>query len=216
VSGNDTVNQYVLIATSHDGSLSITAMQTNIRVVCNNTLTAALRNAQDKIKIRHTSNASTRLQEAMRVLKLINNNTQVNEDNYNKMKETVISQKTMFDYFGNVFFSVDEMKALQSGTQTNDVLSTRKQNILSGVLDFAQTGIGQSITMKGSDLTMWTAYNAITGYMTRKKYSSENDRANSMLFGSTAETIEYAGVLALEPAKIQTLSKVNFSNLNLN
>jgi phage/plasmid-like protein (TIGR03299 family) len=217
VSGNDIVNQYVLIATSHDGSLSITAMQTNIRVVCNNTLTAALQNAQDKIKIRHTSNAANRLGEAMRVLKLITTNTAANEDNYNKMKETIISQKTMFDYFGNVFFSNDEIKALQSGEQVKDVISKQKQKTIAGVLDFSQTGIGQSITMKGNDFTAWTAYNAITGYITHnKQFATNNDRANSMLFGSTADTIEYAGVLALEPAKIQSLAKLNFNNLNLN
>ncbi len=63
---------------------------------------------------------------------------------------------------------------------------------------------------------MWSAYNAVTGYVTRKKYSSASDRANSMLFGSAAETIEAAGVLALSPSKIQPLSRTNFSNLNLN
>lgn len=216
VGSNDIVNQYLLIAISHDGTLSITVMPTNVRVVCNNTLTAALKGAQDKIKIRHTANAGSKLSEAMKVLKLINNNTAVNEDNYNKMKETVISPETMFAYFGNVFFNQDEINAMQSGKGAKDVLSTRKENVLSEVLSFANTGIGQNMTLKGSDLTMWTAYNAVTGYMTRKKYSSANDRANSMLFGSAAETIEHAGVLALEPAKIQPVHKVNFSGLNLN
>ena len=216
VGSSDLVNQYILIATSHDGTLSITAMPTNVRVVCNNTLTAALSGAQDKIKIRHTVNASMRLTEAMKVLKLINNNTAANEDNYNAMAENVISKETMFNYFGNIFFSSEEIKALQSGQSAKETLSTRKQNIVSEVLHFATTGQGQSITMKGNDFTMWSAYNAVTGYITRKKYSSANDRANSMLFGSSAETIERAGVLALEPAHIKPLSKINLSGLNLN
>jgi phage/plasmid-like protein (TIGR03299 family) len=38
VGSNDQICQYLLIATSHDGSLSITVMPTNVRVVCNNTL----------------------------------------------------------------------------------------------------------------------------------------------------------------------------------
>lgn len=216
VGSEDAVKQFVLIATSHDGSLSITAMPTNVRVVCNNTLTAALRNSQDKIKIRHTSNASTRLSEAARVLKLMGNNTAANEDNYNEMATTVISKEDMFNYFGNVFCTPTEIKELQSGTRAKEVLSSRKQNILSEVLGFAMKGQGQALTMRGNDLTMWTAYNAVTGFVTRKKYTSASDRANSMLFGSAAETIEHAGVLALEPAKIQPLSKVNFNNLNLN
>lgn len=216
VGSNDTVKQYVLIANSHDGSLSITAMPTNIRVVCNNTLSAALRNAQDKIKIRHTSNAQYRLSEAAKVLKLITNNTAANEDNYNTMLQTVISKEEMFNYFGNVFCTQQEIKDLQTGKRTNDVLSTRKQNILSEVLQFAKVGQGQSVAMKGNDFTMWSAYNAVTGYITRKKYNNSSDRANSMLFGSAAETIETAGNLALAPAKIQSLHKINFNNLNLN
>lgn len=214
VGSNDTVKQYVLIANSHDGSLAITAMPTNVRVVCNNTLSAALRNSQDKIKIRHTVNAAYRLQEAAKVLKLISNNTAANEDNYNVMANTVISKEQMFNYFGNVFCTNEEIKELQKGNK--NIISSRKANILNEVLQFANRGQGQSIAMKGNDYTMWSAYNAVTGYVTRKKYSSASDRANSMLFGSAADTIEVAGTLALSPAKIQSLSKINFDNLNLN
>lgn len=215
VGSNDLINQYLLIATSHDGSLSITAMPTNVRVVCNNTLTAALHGSQEKIKIRHTVNASARLQEAAKILGLIKNNTAANEDNYNAMAQLLISKEDMFNYFGNVFCTPAEIKEMQKGTHAKEVLSTRKQNVLADVLNFAQTGTGQRETLKGSDLTMWTAYNAVTGYVTRKKYSSASDRANSMLFGSSAQLIHEAGVLALEPKAIQPLNKVNF-NTNLN
>jgi phage/plasmid-like protein (TIGR03299 family) len=216
VGSNDTVEQYVLIATSHDGSLSITAMPTNVRVVCNNTLTAALRGSQDKIKIRHTSNATARLSEAAKVLKLMSNNTAANEDNYNAMLDTVISKEDMFNYFGNIFCTPEEIKELQTGKRAAQVLSSRKQNVLAEVLNFANCGQGQDIAKAGNDFTMWGAYNAVTGSVTRKKYDSASSRANSMLFGSAAETIQTAGVLALSPAKIQPLHKVNFSNLNLN
>lgn len=214
VNGNDTVKQYVLIATSHDGSLAITAMPTNVRVVCNNTLTAALRNSQDKIKIRHTVNAQNRLSEAMRVLKLMSENTTINTDNYNEMAAKVISKAELINYIGNVFCTPDEIKELQKGNKA--IISTKKANILTDVLTFANNGQGQNIAMKGTDHTMWSAYNAVTGYVTRKKYSNASDRANSMLFGAAADTIQEAGVLALNPAKIQTLSKINFNDLNLN
>jgi len=215
VGSSDTVKQYVLIANSHDGSLAITAMPTNVRVVCNNTLSAALgQKSKDKIKIRHTVNADYRLSEAMKVIKLLSDNTSANEDNYNIMANTVISKEQMFNYFGNVFCTPEEIKELQKGNK--DVIKTRKANILNDVLNFSNRGQGQALAMKGNDFTMWSAYNAVTGYVTRKKYSSASDRANSMLFGSAAETIETAGALALNPAKIQPLSKINFNNLNLN
>lgn len=217
VGSEDTVKQYVLIATSHDGSLAITAMPTNIRVVCNNTLSAALgQNSKDKIKIRHTTNAASRLNEAMKVIKLLSQNTIENEENYNNMANTVISKEQMFNYFGNVFCTPQEIKEIQSGSRAKEVISSRKANIMTDVLNFANRGQGQALAMKGNDLTMWSAYNAVTGYVTRKKYNSASDRANSMLFGSAAETIEMAGALAINPSKIQPLSKINFNNLNLN
>jgi|688.fasta_scaffold139876_1 phage/plasmid-like protein (TIGR03299 family) len=216
VNSSDTVQQYVLIATSHDGSMSITAMPTNVRVVCQNTLSAALHGTVGKIKIRHTSNASVRMEEAMKVLKLIHVNTDVNSENYGKMAANVISKEQMFDYFGNIFMTADEIKQLKSGKRSADVLSTRKQNILGEVLSFANRGTGQSIAMKGNDHTMWSAYNAVTGYITRKRYSSADDRANSLLFGTAADQVQQAGVLALEPAKIVSLRSLGLNSMSLN
>lgn len=217
VTPDDVVKQYVLIANSHDGSMAITATPTNIRVVCNNTLSAALRGANGAIKIRHTVNANVRLQEAAKVLNLISRNTEVNAENYNRMKSTVISKADMMNYFGNIFCTPAEISDLQSGKKSGEVLSTRKQNILTDVLNFSNRGIGQAAALNGKDgLNMWFAYNAVTGYITGKKYSSKDDRANSMLFGSAAATIQDAGVLALTPEKIQPLHKMNLNGLNLN
>jgi hypothetical protein len=122
----------------------------------------------------------------------------------------------MFDYFGNIFMTADEIKQLKSGKRSADVLSTRKQNILGEVLSFANRGTGQSIAMKGNDHTMWSAYNAVTGYITRKRYSSADDRANSLLFGTAADQVQQAGVLALEPAKIVSLRSLGLNSMSLN
>jgi phage/plasmid-like protein (TIGR03299 family) len=216
VGESDIVNQYILLATSHDGSMSITATPTNVRVVCNNTLTAALRGAKGAIKIRHTSNAGMRLTEAAKVLGLIHNNTAANEDNYNQMREHELSSAQMFDYFGNIYLSNDEVKALQSGKRAKEVISTIKLNQLDALVKFSNNGLGQELARKGSTHNMWEAYNAITGQASRKLYKSFDDRANSLLFGGAAATIERAGVLALEPHKIVTLKASNFGGVSLN
>jgi phage/plasmid-like protein (TIGR03299 family) len=216
VGAGDNVNQYVLLATSHDGSMSITATPTNVRVVCNNTLTAALNGATGAIKIRHTSNASMRLNEAAKVLNLITNNTAANEDAYNTMRGHELSSQQMFDYFGNVFLSADEIKALKAGQKAVNAISTVKRNQLDKLVSFANRGLGQDLARNGENNNMWSAYNAITGQASRKMFSSFDDRANSMLFGSTAQLIERAGVLALEPSKIVTLRASNIGGINLN
>ncbi len=54
VGNADLIEQYLFLTTSHDGLGSITAAFTPVRIVCNNTLNAALRNHSNSIKIRHT------------------------------------------------------------------------------------------------------------------------------------------------------------------
>lgn len=53
--GNDTVKGYILLATSCDGTLATTATPTTVRVVCNNTLTMALKDAVGAIKVPHST-----------------------------------------------------------------------------------------------------------------------------------------------------------------
>lgn len=53
--GDDLVNGYLLLATSCDGTLATTATPTTIRVVCQNTLTMALRGAEGAIRVPHST-----------------------------------------------------------------------------------------------------------------------------------------------------------------
>ncbi len=64
------VEMYLLLSSTHDGSGAVTAAVTPVRVVCMNTLRAALSRAQASYRIRHTSGAQARLAEAQRVLGL--------------------------------------------------------------------------------------------------------------------------------------------------
>jgi len=59
---------YLCISNSHDGSASLQIFLTGIRVVCNNTLQAALHSAARKISIRHVSCMNARKMEAVRTI----------------------------------------------------------------------------------------------------------------------------------------------------
>ncbi len=72
VGSNDMIEKYLFLTTSHDGSGSITAAFTPIRIVCANTLNAALGNCSNTIKIRHTSGAKERLEQAHKVMGIAN------------------------------------------------------------------------------------------------------------------------------------------------
>lgn len=67
-SGDDVTEKYIFLTTSHDGTGSITAAFTPIRIVCQNTLNAALRNMSNVVRIRHTAGAKERLEQAHKVM----------------------------------------------------------------------------------------------------------------------------------------------------
>jgi phage/plasmid-like protein (TIGR03299 family) len=70
----DKVNSYLLVHTSHDGSLAIQASVTPVRVVCQNTLNMAVgrdgRKAKQSFRIRHTQTVQGKVQAAREALGL--------------------------------------------------------------------------------------------------------------------------------------------------
>lgn len=67
---SDTVKSYLLLNSSHDGSGSIQASITPVRVVCANTLNFALRSTKQTFKIRHTQSVEGKVAEARHALGL--------------------------------------------------------------------------------------------------------------------------------------------------
>ena len=72
VKGEDIVEKYLLLTNSHDGSSLVRAKLTPVRVVCSNTLTAALDGMEEEVRIRHTPNSTAKLEQAHKLLGLTN------------------------------------------------------------------------------------------------------------------------------------------------
>lgn len=68
IAGMDAVETYVLATTTHDGSAPFEGMVVPNRVVCRNTLDFAMKGAIRKVRIRHTSNVTERMEEAAKLL----------------------------------------------------------------------------------------------------------------------------------------------------
>lgn len=214
VGGTDEVKQYLIIATGHDGNTPILAYFSNVRVVCNNTLQMSFRDATKKHSIRHTRSAGDKLNEALRLMGLVAKNQAVVSEQYDRMAEIKLSQDQFWNYVGNVFMSPAEIKALQDGKKAAEVISTRKQNTINQVLQFAATGVGQREAGEGS---AWAAYNAITGHFTHNaRHENAEARMESLLFGSAADTMEKALILASEPSKISPIRQTAARSFNMN
>lgn len=213
VNSDDEVEQYVLLSNGHDGTLAITAMPTNVRVVCWNTLSAALAGAKPHHKIRHTTNAERRVKEAFEIMGLLEDSTKANTAAYRAMASTSLTKEEFFDYIGNIFLDADDIAELQKGNR--DALSNQKRATMGGVMNYAETGPGQKLAL-GNNLNMWYAMNAATGYITSDEYKSADARFDSMIFGSGAAKIKAAGELALSPHAIKPLRATAGGNIMLN
>lgn len=67
---NDKTITYLLVHTSHDGSVSLQASITPVRVVCQNTLNLAIGSVKQSFKLRHTQSIEGKLQLAREALGL--------------------------------------------------------------------------------------------------------------------------------------------------
>ncbi|MGE5610382.1 MAG: DUF932 domain-containing protein [Bacillota bacterium] len=64
----DVVKHYGLLYTGHDGSFATTIQSTETRVVCWNTLSAAIDSAERMLRIRHTKNMDKQVEQARKLL----------------------------------------------------------------------------------------------------------------------------------------------------
>jgi phage/plasmid-like protein (TIGR03299 family) len=64
------IEMYLVVATSHDGTLAVSASVTPINPVCLNTLIAAIRGAEQKWTMRHTNTLHGRIEAVRKTLRL--------------------------------------------------------------------------------------------------------------------------------------------------
>ena len=93
VGNDDLIEKYIFLTTSHDGSGSITAAFTPIRIVCQNTLSMALNNCSNVFKIRHTESAQDRLKQAHKIMGISNKLSDELDDIFNTWAKVRITDK---------------------------------------------------------------------------------------------------------------------------
>lgn len=100
---NDKTVTYLLVHTAHDGSSSVSASITPVRVVCQNTLNMALNGTKQSFKVRHTAGTGNRVDEARRVLGLTFAHMDSFETLARQLFETPATAKDVFDLFTAVY-----------------------------------------------------------------------------------------------------------------
>ena len=185
VGNDDLIEKYLFLTTSHDGSGSITAAFTPIRIVCNNTLNAAMNNKTNTVRIRHTSNAKQRLEQAHKVMGISDMLSAQMENIFNHWTKIHITDNEVKKLIQSALVPNKEvLKTIQDGKE--DELSTCFTNMVDSAFEYAMSNPTQLMdTTKG---TVFGAYNAVTGYFQNaRNYKDEEAKLTSLLMGGTGQ-----------------------------
>lgn len=176
----DLIDQYLLITMSHDGTSSITVMFTPVRVVCNNTLSAALQGKKNKVIIRHTQNAKAKLELSKQLLGIVDKSSLSYQEIFNRL-----SKQLVFDEEAQhvIAFSLGiDIKCAEG-------ISTKAENIFNSAWQYYHEGLGQKDIVG----TGWGVYNGITGYLQNvKTYKDSEAKFKNTFLTSGAEARDKA------------------------
>tara|TARA_R110000744_G_scaffold97318_3_gene188071 strand:+ start:2496 stop:3518 length:1023 start_codon:yes stop_codon:yes gene_type:complete len=157
----DEVQPYLCLIDSKDGSMSLTAFFTSVRVVCQNTANMAL-GAADKnkmVKIRHTQSAMVKMGEAQRVLGLAVEKAEQYGEVLNSLARKQVNTAGWNDFLDEL---IGELIIPDEGDPTRGY--TRLLNRREKLTELFESGVGTDIP--GVRGTAWGAYNAITEFTT--------------------------------------------------
>lgn len=142
---------YLLVTTSHNGSLAVMAMVTAVRVVCQNTLNFAIqRGIKQAFKIRHTASVSGRVEEARKALDLTFKYADTFEAEAKALFEQSVTDKQFFDIMTTVYPKPEEGSSKAALTKWEN-----KITLLNDLYYVSPT----TDTIRG---TAWGALNALT------------------------------------------------------
>ncbi|WP_346238986.1 DUF932 domain-containing protein [Niabella insulamsoli] len=183
--GDDVTEKYIFLTTSHDGSGSITAAFTPVRIVCQNTLNASLRNMSNVVRIKHTSGVKQRLENAHKVMGLANTLSNQLEGIFNDWTRVKITDREVRRLIQLALCPNKEtLNLLKNGAE--DEVSTIFKNTVEDAFVYAMISDTQQMdTTKG---TLFGAYNAVTGYYQNvRSYKNDEAKVQSIVMGGTAQ-----------------------------
>lgn len=184
VGRNDCIEKYLFLTTTHDGTGSIQIAFTPVRIVCQNTLNAALKsyNHINSIKIRHTASANDKLKEAHKMLGITNHLSNELETIFNRWSRVRITDPEVKRLIQLAMVpSTEVYNKLKKGA--TDELSSHFNNMVESAFEYAMVSPTQQDTLtKG---TLYGAFNSISGYFQNvKTYKDDESKFKSIMYGT--------------------------------
>ena len=206
----DPVDSYLVFTNSHDGSTGVKILFTPIRVVCENTLNAAIRTAESYVSFRHTKSVHDNISTAKEILGICQVISGQLEETYNFMRSIKLNDDKAKEIIAKTVLTQGDFDKLASGGYSYKSLfegnynavnfaniSTQKYKMLQTMNLYYHEGIGQ----KEIEGTGWGVYNAITGFYSNMENNEGAKRMDTLLYGDRSRKIESVGNLILQYAR---------------
>jgi phage/plasmid-like protein (TIGR03299 family) len=163
---NDKTQLYLIVFTSHDGSVAVQAAITPVRVVCQNTLNIAMKSAKQSFKIRHTQSSEGKIAVARETLGLTLGYFDAFEKQAQELFNQEITDKQFQDIVKTLYPKPSEDSSKLAKTKWDN-----KVVLLNDLYHNSPT----NANIKG---TKWGAFNALTErldyFRTVRKSNSES------------------------------------------
>ena len=172
----DTVESFITLVTAHDGSSSLRAFLTPIRLFCQNQLIRAIKSATTNVSLKHTANVNDRIRAAMDVFQMSAHAFQVFEEKSKYLARKVVDRQMVAKFLSEVIV---------------DTGSTRAKNQQAKIADLFVHGRGN----RGKNV--WELYNAAVEFVDHERSSNEEKSLDSAMFGSGAALKEKAFEVAM-------------------
>ncbi|MFF6969306.1 DUF932 domain-containing protein [Streptomyces anthocyanicus] len=151
IGGSDDVDLYIAAFNSHDGGSAFRIVVTPVRVVCANTMRAALHDARSSFVVRHTAGAAARIAQARDALGLTFRYAEEFEQAAQRMIEAEMT-------LGELKSVVDQLWSVKDSDSPRKKTNQRQRwGAISNLFEHADTQAG----VRG---TRWAGYNALTEY----------------------------------------------------
>lgn len=149
--GADEIAGYLLVDTSHDGTGAHNSRFTPVRVVCNNTLTAATRGSKPFFTIRHTRSAQDRLTVANDMIVNVMNVMKTTGETFAQLAEKRMTEGEIVAYIESV------LPTPKNAVEAPATLVEKRE----AILQLVSNGRGADL----AGMTAWGAYNAVTEFV---------------------------------------------------
>ena len=200
--GDDRVEMYMVFTTSHDGSGAVKCMVTPIRVVCNNTLNAALSFNSGCLSLRHSSKIMSRLDltneenavmacEALNLMQVYNNSL---KQRFEHLKAVKVAEKDLDRIIASVVLSDADFDLYQKTNGLSDV-STRSKNLMSDIRMAVEGGVGQDYGERGTG--MWLVNGLTSYFQNNANYRSDEVKFDAIMHGRVQQKVYKATEMIL-------------------